>query len=690
MTIFAEHLPGKHDQRRHGRHRGATVSADEAIDILSGGGSPNVEPSEVGALMDAAVGRTDNLDLTEVRVNGTLKFGGDGLGYGRTEMPVLGSAHLPGYLADVRARGISITEARMDPASLKPMQHEVSLTSTARLYQGMKTGSLAEKPLVVSSDGFVADGHHRWGASTALSFERPGLTVSVIKVGLTGHALRSDALAWNAENGIKAKAIGEALVEHLPGKHNQLAHGRKGSVGQGIGKSGGGSYDASGSSLKTGAVVAISGYSMPVDAARFDSDPAFRRQVIKDWQKDNAGRKFGTWDSRSAGGSTIVFDRIEHFTGPGARAKAIKLGRERGEDGIFDIDKNEYVPTGGKTYTEAEVDEVVKQFLGAFEAPPAGTSEAELDAWADAVGNAIVATLHESDSATLARVIDAVDRNVRLTERAYVRDRRGRFAYTGGRGTGGPLQDSMERNMVGGAWNAERTALHDGIIAKAQDGVAAHPGEQVAIMTGGGAASGKSTTLAEMKARGDVPDDFVEVNADLIKTELPDYQANIAAGKVYAARDAHEESSYVSKRMYRESLGSGRHTVYDSVGDNGEAKVSAKVAEMRASGATRVDGHYATVHPHTAIARAETRSATPGPDYGRKVDKVEIVRQHRDVSATWLDLANKGTFDTLTLTDRNTQGAPKLIAKAVKGKIEVYDDDAFSTFLSYTELPDPT
>lgn len=477
------------------------------------------------------------------------------------------------------------------------------------------------------------------------------------------------------------------LVEH-PGHPSQLVHGRKGSVAQGVGMHGGGSYTAGGASLTTGSVVAIPGHAMAVDGARFDSDASYRKAALRDWQSKNAGQKFGVWDSRSEGGKDIVFDRIEHITGPGHRAKAAKLGRERGEDGIFDIEKGEYVPTGGKTYTEAEVSAMVGKLLVAFDvAPDKDASDDEIDAWAETVGAAIVAARQELTEGELA-------------ERAYVRDRRGKFAPTGGPGTGGPRLDSSERNKVGGAYTAERTALHNSIIGQSQAGIPAHPGEQVVVFTGGGAASGKSTMLKnQLEPNGLTPGkgDYVNVNADNVKTGmkdngaghevdgLPDYQANVAAGKPYAAWDSHEESSDVSKRLMAESTISGRHVVYDSVGDNGATKVGAKVAQARANGAVRVDAHYATVNPETAVLRAKARSQDPSSDsYGRKVEEAEIRRQHADVSTTWHDLATNGTFDTLSLWDNNGPiGSTTLIATASKGVIDVKDQSAFDAFLSY-------
>lgn len=478
------------DRRGRFASAGAGAGPTAALDALSRGEKVDVAAGDVASIMDAAADRSDHPDLTELHVEGTPKFGLDGLGYARDQMPVLGSKHLPGFISHVQGRGVKVTRERVEPQALKPMQREVSATSSGRLYRGMRDGSLEEKQLVVSADNFVIDGHHRWGGATGLSFERPGITVPVIRIDLPGRTLRDEALAWNQTMGINPKAIGESV-----------------------------------------------------------------------------------------------------------------------DDGI-------------------------------------------------------------------------------IAERAYVRDPRGRFAHTGGAGTGGPLLDSQQRSMTAaGTYSPAAQARHSATIAAAMEGVPAHPGSQVAYMTGGGAASGKSSKLIPaLEAEGRIPAQRTNVDADKIKHSIPGYDDNVAAGKVWAARDAHEESSDVSKQMYRESLSSGRDTLYDSVGDNGAVKVSGKVAEMRANGARRVEGHYATVHPDTAVARAQARARRPGdPSYGREVPETEIRRQHADVSRTWVDLARSGTFDHLTLWDTSggESDPARMIAEAAGGRITVHDSDAFEQFRSY-------
>jgi hypothetical protein len=222
------------DARGRFAAHGSTVAPADAVSMLASGGRPDIAPRDVGDVMDRLAGRDDHPDLTRLHIEGTPKFGLDGLGHGRTEMPVLGTKHLPGYLADLQSRGVRVTDGRIGPQSLRPMQAEISGPATARIYQKIRNDSaLLNKPVVASRDNVVIDGHHRWGGAVALSFERPGITLAVTRIDMDAETLRLDALAWNAANGISSKAIGEALLAEFNSRQPRDRRGRWARAGGG-------------------------------------------------------------------------------------------------------------------------------------------------------------------------------------------------------------------------------------------------------------------------------------------------------------------------------------------------------------------------------------------------------------------------------------------------------------------------
>ena len=195
-----------------------TVGVDEAISILQKGGRPDIDRSDVGPFMAACAKRSDNLDLTEVHVNGTPNFGLDGLGIARADMPIIPNNRLPEYVANVKERGIRVTEGKIDPRRLSPIQKEVSATKAAQLVQSMEASGGVKKGLkghriVISSDNFVVDGHHRWAAATAYNYMTPKpVKIQYTRIGLPARDALKDVRKWNAGVGLSPKAMGEAFA----------------------------------------------------------------------------------------------------------------------------------------------------------------------------------------------------------------------------------------------------------------------------------------------------------------------------------------------------------------------------------------------------------------------------------------------------------------------------------------------
>ncbi len=100
----------------------------------------------------------------------------DTLGYKRADMPQVKKENYPEFMEYLEKNGARFTTEKDIPAKdLKPVQSEFSDAGIER--QSKKTGS--RKPVIVSSDNYIIDGHHRW--LVALNFED---TVDVIRVNM--------------------------------------------------------------------------------------------------------------------------------------------------------------------------------------------------------------------------------------------------------------------------------------------------------------------------------------------------------------------------------------------------------------------------------------------------------------------------------------------------------------------------
>ena len=226
-------------------------------------------------------------------------------------------------------------------------------------------------------------------------------------------------------------------------------------------------------------------------------------------------------------------------------------------------------------------------------------------------------------------------------------------------------------------WWQMRDELHteitDSIIG---DVPIAEPGEQVVHFMGGGPASGKGNLIREGLADVD-RSTMVVVDADEIKDFLPEYQVLRKERATRAAAYVHEESSELSKRVFAESVESGRNTVLDGTGDSSIEKLRAKVSAAReASDDAKVVADYVTVDLEEAVTRARRR----GQRTGRFVPE-EVVREtHTNISKIFPDILDENLFDDIKLWDTNVQ-PPRMILRKVDGVLEVYDEKAYAKFL---------
>ncbi len=228
-----------------------------------------------------------------------------------------------------------------------------------------------------------------------------------------------------------------------------------------------------------------------------------------------------------------------------------------------------------------------------------------------------------------------------------------------------------------GNWWQMRETLHENII---EEGLSkATPVEEPIVhFMGGGPASGKGTAIREGLI--DVPDNIVVVDADEIKDALPEYRALIDDRSSRAAAYVHEESSYLSKEMFSESVGSGRNTQLDGTGDSSMEKLRSKVASAKeassAQGGTKVIADYITIDTEEAVRRARRRAVQTG----RSVPE-EVVREtHASISKIFPDILDENLFDDVKLWDTAFE-PPKLILRKVDGVLEIYDEAAYERFL---------
>lgn len=80
-----------------------------------------------------------------------------GMTFSRALMPQIKSSEMQGFLAHLKDNGISYTSTKLPVAELRATQSEFDLTKVDQMMNQKNIGKI-----VVSNDGYVMDGHHRW------------------------------------------------------------------------------------------------------------------------------------------------------------------------------------------------------------------------------------------------------------------------------------------------------------------------------------------------------------------------------------------------------------------------------------------------------------------------------------------------------------------------------------------------
>jgi GNAT superfamily N-acetyltransferase len=236
-------LAGSFQKRTYVRDRQGQFAAT-ASSRVAAGHETTIEPGELRDTLDHFAGMKGDPNLTLLDVKGTHLFnvGGD---HARHDMPQVPSHRKAEFVRDMKADGRTVLRVDLDPLTLKPSQGEISARAVGQIAKRERNGNPAltddAARIIVSSDGYVLDGHHRWGAFAALAIDGDKRTIPAFQMA----AKRDDALAllrdWGKRAGVQSLALGEraqkaldehAMLKHLPGQHDQSTHGHgKGATG---------------------------------------------------------------------------------------------------------------------------------------------------------------------------------------------------------------------------------------------------------------------------------------------------------------------------------------------------------------------------------------------------------------------------------------------------------------------------
>jgi hypothetical protein len=106
------------------------------------------------------------------------------LGIPRSEMPQIDARRVPVFVAMLRDRGVVVRSGRLPVGDLRATQREISSKKVEGMVSSARSGDdafLTKVPVIVSSDHYIMDGHHRWAACVVLD---PDMRMPVRRVGM--------------------------------------------------------------------------------------------------------------------------------------------------------------------------------------------------------------------------------------------------------------------------------------------------------------------------------------------------------------------------------------------------------------------------------------------------------------------------------------------------------------------------
>jgi len=110
----------------------------------------------------------------------------DTMNIDRKDMPQIKSADLQDFFKFLKGKKVSTVRKTIDPSKLKATQGQFDKGKVQKALDDLIDGNLPDKPIVVSKDGYVIDGHHRW-----LAFVNAGKNMDVFEVNVNAKEIIS-------------------------------------------------------------------------------------------------------------------------------------------------------------------------------------------------------------------------------------------------------------------------------------------------------------------------------------------------------------------------------------------------------------------------------------------------------------------------------------------------------------------
>lgn len=190
---------------------------------------------------------------------------------------------------------------------------------------------------------------------------------------------------------------------------------------------------------------------------------------------------------------------------------------------------------------------------------------------------------------------------------------------------------------------------------------APRPGKPVAILTMGAPATGKSTMIAREIGKGK---DFVRVDPDAIKEELPEYVLAVRKNARDAGSMAQRESATVADMIAARAMKERKNLVIDGTGKTLHKYLDA-IAELK-----RIGYHVTVLAANVPLEEARRRAAIRAEQSGRWIPDDYLEDVHSRVPCNIPPIADAA--DDFALFD-NAGKEPRTVLVKKHGRLQTLD-----------------
>lgn len=220
-------------------------------------------------------------------------------------------------------------------------------------------------------------------------------------------------------------------------------------------------------------------------------------------------------------------------------------------------------------------------------------------------------------------------------------------------------------------WTVERNRLQGSLVADLYDRANEVPCDRQAIIAGGLGGAGKTTTLTGQA--GIDLSRYLIINPDDIKEEMAHRGMIPELDKLSpmeASDLAHEESSYIAKRLALRATADGKNIIWDITMSSQES-TEARINNLHDAGYERIEGIFVDIPPDLSITRTESRHREgheqwrSGQGFGGRFVPPEVTKHQLDTE--W-GSKNRRTYEAMkekfaswSIYDNSVHGRPSIL-----------------------------